>query len=557
MRTAKKVLLVCLMSIAGVLLFGAGYQVKAYTNYEIDVELGYDNQAKYGRYIPVEIDIFSQEDFAGTISVQRIASDGSTQISTYPVEIIGPGNQAICVQMPLFDKNKEFVFILKDSTGEEVKRKRQSVDALNSDYTELFVGVVDEAGTAKRLFNKINLGEYSNTAFPYVLTKAVSLEPSQIRGDFEYALDCIDIVVITESSMKLLTDENVDFLLEWTAAGNTLIMEYTDEINPNFAGIAKDAFNKRQAQDEVFRPGLWMFGVGYAKGQIGFFTSFIEESSFLSFAATNPELIGMLLCKNCSYEVVNNIINYDLYYAKSDDSYSVQYMLNTAVGKETPNIKRYIAVVALYILLVGPVLFLLLRKKKWSKFIFPLVLILACVFSYVINEMGKNTRFTDMFLQYASVVDIGENEVNETTYMCANVPYKDTYYMQVSNDYRVMQLTEISDYTNEEIVASESEECVELVYTDEDTKLILENKVPFSRTYIEAKRRHANYENWQLDVNITYYDGVFMGSVANVGNKDYKKKLMAYGRNAILFMNRLLTLCMTVTTIWFQQTPGA
>ena len=115
MRTAKKMLMVCLMSIAGILLLGSGYQVKAYTNYEIDVELGYDNQAKYGRYIPMEIEIFSQADFTGTISVQRVASDGSTQVSTYPVEISGPGKKTVCVQMPLIDKNKDFVFILKNS----------------------------------------------------------------------------------------------------------------------------------------------------------------------------------------------------------------------------------------------------------------------------------------------------------------------------------------------------------------------------------------------------------------------------------------------------------
>lgn len=522
MKIARNVLLACLMSIMGLMFFGEKYEVKAYTHYEIDVELGYDNQAKYGRYIPVKIDIFSQEDFSGTISVQRIATDGSTQVSTYPVDITGPDNQTIYTQMPLFDRNREFVFILKDSKGDEVKKKRQSVDVLNSDYTELFVGVVDEEGTAKKLFNKINLGEYSNTAFPYVLTKAVSLDTSQIMGDFEYTLDCIDIIVITESSMSLLTAENIECLLGWTAAGNILIMEYTDGINPYFAEIAGEAFNKRQAEDEVLRPGLWIFGLGYEKGRIGFFTS-LENSSFMSFATSNHELIGMLLSKNCSYDVVNDIIDYDLYYAKSDDSYAVQYMLNTAVGKETPNIKRYIAVIVLYIVLVGPVLFLLLRKKNRAKFILPAVLVIACAFSYLINEMGKNSRFTDMFLQYASVIDIGDKEINETTYMCANVPYKDTYYMKVSNDYRVMKLSEIKESADEAFEALDNEENVEFVYAGENIKLILENKVPFSRIYLEAKRKHDNYENWQLDVNITYYDGVFMGSVTNTGNKDYKQ----------------------------------
>lgn len=522
MKIARKMLFACLMSIVGLMFFGEEYKVKAYNNYEIDVELGYDNQAKYGRYIPVKMDIFSQDDFSGTISVQRIASDGSTQVSTYPVEISGPGSQTIYAQMPLFDRNREFVFILKDLKGDEVKQKRQSVDVLNSDYTELFVGVVDAEGTAKKFFDKINLGEYSNTAFPYVLTKAVSLDTSQIMGDFEYTLDCIDIIVITEASMPLLTAENIECLLEWTAAGNILIMEYTEGINSYFVEIAEGAFDKRSADDEVLRPGLWVFGIMYDKGRLGFFTSF-ENSSFMSFAEANPELIGILLSKNCSYDVVNDIIDYDLYYTKSDDSYAVQYMLNTAVGKETPNIKRYIAVIALYIVLVGPVLYLILRKKNRVRFILPVVLVMAVIFSYAINKMGKNTRFTDMFLQYASVVDIGENEIDETTYMCANVPYKDTYYMKISNDYRIMLLSEFNESADEEFVALENEENVELVYTDEDTKLILENKVPFSRTYLKAKRKNANYENWQIDANITYYDGVFMGSVTNTGNKDYKQ----------------------------------
>lgn len=523
MRTARKVLLTCLMLIVGIMFFGEEYRVKAYAYYEIDVELGYDNQAKYGRYIPVKMDIFSQEDFSGTISVKRIASDGSTQISTYPVEIEGPGSQTVYAQMPLFDKNREFVFILKDSKGDEVKQKRQSVDALNSDYTELFVGVVDEEGIAKPLFDQINLGEYSNTAFPYVLTKAVTLEPSQIMGDFEYTLDCIDIIVITESSMQSLTEENIECLLGWTAAGNILIIEYTDIISPYFAEIAGEAFNKRQAEDEVLRPGIWIFGLGYGEGRIGFFTS-LENSSFISFAASNQELIGMLLNKNCSYDVINDIIDYDLYYANSDDTYAVQYMLNTAVGKETPDIKRYIAVIALYIVLVGPVLYLILRKKNRVRFILPVVLVMAAVFSCAINEMGKSTRFTDMFLQYASVINIGDDEINETTYMCANVPYKDTYYMKFSNDYNVMKLSELVEAGAEETEALENKESVEIVYTtDADTKLILENKVPFSRTYLEAKRKHDDYESWQLDVNITYYDGVFMGSVTNISNKDYKQ----------------------------------
>ena len=535
MKIAGKFLAVCLLVIAGFAFLGAERPVKAYTYYEIDAELGYDNQAKYGRYVPVRIDIFSQEDFVGTISVQRVASDGSTQISTYPVDIAGPGNQVIDMQLPLVDKNREFVFVLKNSSGDEVKRKKESVEVLNSDYTELFIGVVDDDGTAKKLFNEKNIGEYSNTDFPYVLTRALTLKPSQIKGDFEYTLDCLDIIVVTDSSMKLLSDENIECLLNWVAAGNTLIMEHAGNFNPAFDGLYEEAFENRLSSDELLRPGLWVFGLDYEDGQIGFFTSFIEGSSFLSFAATNPELIGMIFRRNCSPERINNIIKADMYYLGKDDSYSVQYMLNTAIGKEAPDIKQYILVISLYILLVGPVLFLVLRKKDRSRFIFPLVLVFACIFSFVINKMGENTRFTDMFLQYASIVDIGKEDVNETTYICANVPYKDTYYMRVSDAYRVLQLTELRDSESEVFEVSDIEERIEFVYAEDEIKLILENNVPFSRSYLEASRRHENTGNWQLVEDITYYDGVFTGSVINESSKDYEYvAVIAYGKILLL-----------------------
>jgi len=535
MKIAGKTLIVCLMTIAGILALGTHHQVKAYTYYEIDVELGYDNQAKYGRYIPVEINVFSQEDFIGTVSVQRVESDGSIQIYTYPVEISGPNSQTISTQMPLFDQNREFVFVLKDSTGKEIKRRKENVEVFNEDYTELFVGVVDENGVARVLFDEKNIGEYSNTEFPYVMTRAISLKTSQIQGDFKYTLDCLDIIVVTDASMQSLGQENIDCLLEWVAAGNTLVMEYGSNFNQIFVEMYEEAYNNRLAEDEVLRPGLWIMGTDYGKGKIGFFTSFISGSSFLSFAVTNPELIGMILRRNCSTERINDIIENDIKYAGKDDSYAVRYMFNTAIGKTVPNIRQYIAVIVIYILFAGPVLYLLLRKKHRAGLMLLFVLILAGVFSYVINKMGEKTRFTDMFLQYASVIDISEDKVDEITYMCANVPYKDTYYMRVPDEYRIRQLTETKDYTEDEIVASNSEEYVELVYSADDIKLILENKVPFSRTYLEASRRYESHDKWQFDVDITYYDGVFTGTVINRSDKDYQQlAVVVYGKILLL-----------------------
>jgi len=534
MKTVKRVLFICLFSLIFIFLYGRERLVCAYAYYEIDVELGFDNQAKYGRYIPVEIKIYSEEAFEGTISLQRNVAD-STQVSTYSVSVEAQGTKIIRTWIPLFEKNRDYVFVLKNSEGEEIARNEKSIKVLSEDYTELFVGILDESGIIKKLFNEINLGEYSSTTFPYILTRAFELDTSIINSDFEYNLDCLDIIVVMDSAMQNLSDDNIKNLLAWVESGNTLIVECAANLRTELVDIYNEAYMKMEENDEL-RPGLWMPKLNYGNGNISFLLSQAEERDFIAFvSSSSKELIGNVLSKSCSVKVINDIINYDMYYANKDDSYVVQYMLNSIVGKPIPDIREYIIVIALYILFVGPVVYLLFHKKKRSKYIVIAVSVLAIVFSCIIYRKGQDTRFTDMFLQYANLVNIEDDGVQEHTYICANVPYKDTYYLQIPSDYSVMPLIKMQNDTKAIDVNENGRDYIELVYTDADTKVIIQNKTPFSREYIETIRNHSSVENWQVDVDINYYDGLIHGKITNYSDKNYKQAaLIMYGKIVLL-----------------------
>ena len=533
MKTVRKILLICIVSFMSLMYCATDNKVCAQAYYEIDVELGYDNQAKYGRYIPVEAVVYSEEAFVGTISVQRSIAGGATHIQTYPIEVEEYGVQTIQSWVPLFEKGEEFEFVLKNSAGEEVKRVKESINVLDSDYTELFVGVIDERGTAKRLFDKINLGEYTSTTFPYILTRTFSLETSKLRGEVEYILDCLDIIIVMEDAMQLLTDENVEAIMEWVEDGHTLIIDYSTNVKGKWMQYYYKAYVARQEEDEL-SPGLWMPDLEYGEGSISFFDSHLE-GNLNSYAVSNQKNIGNIICKACSLEYINSIIDYDMYYANYDDSYEVRYMLNSAIGKPVPDIKNYIMVIAVYILLVGPVLYLLLRKKGRVRYMLLIIVLISGAFSYGIYKMGSNTRFTDMFFQYANIVNITEADVREKTYICANVPYKDTYYMKVPSDYTIMPLTELQNGKEASLLTAESEEYIEFVHSDEDTKIILKNEVPFSREYLEAERVSSADGVWQIDVDITYYDNVVIGKVTNNSNKNFEQMaLIMYGKLMLL-----------------------
>lgn len=528
MKTVRKLFFVCLTSAVIILICGFGEAVCAAPYFAIDVTMGYDNQAKYGRYMPMEISVYSQEEFEGIISVHVPLADGGTQVISQPVSIAADSSRVIQTWIPLFSKNNEFLFVLKDSSGDEVRRKYETVEVIEGDYTELFVGVMSTKRVIKKLFNEINLGEYSDITYPYILTRSVSVDSSQLWGDTRYILDCLDIMFIMDDSVSSLTTTQTEALLSWVADGKTLIVEFGEHIGGKFLELYREAYAKRQEEDEL-RPGLWALCQDYGEGRIGFVAAYSEEMNFTFYAGSNPEMTGLILCKACPLDMINSIINYDMYYTNYDDSYAVQYMLNTAVGKTVPNITEYITLITVYIILAGPVLYIILRRIKKTNYTLLCVLCLSAAFSFIIYKMGEDTRFTDMYLQYASIVDITEGAAEENTYFCVNTPYSDTYYMRINPQYAVDPITQSEGERHSE------DDYIELLHAAEDIKLTVRKTVPFSREYFKATRIPETVEDWNIDISVTYYDGILSGTVTNGSERTLEESaLILYGRIILL-----------------------
>jgi len=502
-----KIILTCVLSVI-ILISFSKFVHAAY--YEMNVSVGFDNQAKYGRYVPIMVELYSEDDFEGMLSINTEFENGNRQTISYPVKIKAGEYSTVKTYYTLFVKDNSISFSLKDIFGEEIKHKDVELEVFEDDYTELFVGVLSENKQMIDLFNDINLGEYSDSTFPYIFTKSFEITSDNIWGDTLYTLDCLDIIIVTWDAASKLTKEKMQALSEWAASGKTLILEYDDLFSGEFQNIYKTAYSEKKESDELI-PGFWIYSSDYNSGRIGVIVANSDERDFYAYTANNKTLLGLILGKSCTLNMVDEIINYDIYYANYDNSYAVEYMLSMMQGKKVPDIREYVIIITVYIILVGPVLYFILGWLKKLKYVLPCVLVLVTIFSVCIYVMSQNTRFTDIFLQYANIVDIKDERVDEVTYFSANVPYNKTYYLKFDSEYMIKPLLKMK--------AEEEGNYLEILY-DDITKVILKKNISFDKEYFEAINTSTNINEWDIDVDISFFDGVLMGSIANNMDKN-------------------------------------
>lgn len=555
MRKDCKLIFICILTTFILCGFaknaGAAY-------YDINLSIGFDNQAKYGRYVPVTIELYSEDDFEGMLSINTELENGSEQIVSYPVTLTGGDYEIIKTYFAMYD-NKMGVS-LKNPAGEVVKNKSAKLEIFEDDYTELFAGVLSKNQQMISMFDDINLGEYSDMSFPYILTRSFGLTTDNIGENTLYTLDCLDIIIVTWDMVMELDMAQVKALLEWAASGKILIIEYNTllvtelceaydnlvmaeadleqniiqaedlyeiygvtsseelykkynlDILKELSKVYEEVYKARRSNDEL-RPGLWIYSTDYYKGRVGIIDPGSGRDFFSYTTSNNNELLGLILGKACTLEMIDEIINYDMYYTNYDFSYAVEHMLSAMHGKEVPKITEYIFIICIYIILVGPVLFFVLASAKKHRYLLPCVIIMAMVFSFIVYRKSEDTRFTDIFLQYANLVDIKGERIDETAYFSVNVPYNDTYYMKFNSGYEIKPLLKMQ-------AGDSGENYLEILYDKDITKLTLKKSVPFSKEHFEAVNSHVNISEWDIDVDVTYYYKNISGTITNNSGKD-------------------------------------
>ncbi len=430
----------------------------------IELSYGFENNAKGGRYMPLNI-IYTNTgivDFDGSISIYSRESDD--RISEYRNEIILARDQSMKVTyyIPLGISATSLHLKLNDNDGNTFIDRdiNLGIDANNA---QLFVGVLSDTPERLSYFNDVSLhyGLLRSRAF----TLDADSFPRQSRG-----LDMLDVIIISNYKIRNLDEAQSHALMEWVSSGGVLVLGTGARIDDTLGRYAPELLDDMYEMPEICdvnfstgpdmgRPDSEYVEIHCAEVDMHGGNVVAQDNGLPLLIASNKEN-GLIVVsaydfadtadyasrhKTYPVDVLSACLGEDRMdylagevYGSDNTRYdSISALVSTGDLSRIPPIGIYALSIAAFILLAGPVLYLFLKQRSFSALYRVGVVILSVFFTIIIYLVGSRTRFDNTFYNFSTIIEADEDTVAETTFLNLRNPYNKKYSVSVSPEYTV------------------------------------------------------------------------------------------------------------------------
>lgn len=208
---------------------------------------------------------------------------------------------------------------------------------------------------------------------------------------------------------------------------------------------------------------------------------------------------------------------------------------NGYIGKQTENIPRvgkYALILFLYIMMIGPVLYFVLKKKDKRHLIWITVPALSLCFALLIYVMGSDTRIKGVYMGYISYLQFDENkEANEEVYFSIASPNNQKHSISVNNNYSVVSMQGSVNYYEEEKIMDDDQYKTAIIYNTDKTKIEIKDYSAFTSVYFKASSNSKVKGDYNADLN--YYNYKLSGDFENKTGMDIKNAVIVCGKNMV------------------------
>ncbi len=557
---AGKAAFVCLLAFAAFFAlsggFGKGSKAQAavlqgnfeyeYRDSAVTMEAGYgfDNMAKGGRYLPVYVTLTNQKDetFTGSLRVISMESDYHVYQYEFPVTLEGGESRQKNLDIPLGVKANQLYVRLYDGADQFIGQKRLKLNT-REDIPELLIGVISDTQDQLQYFNDIGIS-YSTLKTRLCLMVAGSV-PSQAAG-----LDQLDVLLITNYDVRRMSEDQIATIREWVNRGGVLLLgtgARGTDILDEFLGDNPETILNELGSIPVDMGEGYLFSetgssvillecndITLSEGTVlmesdgvPLLTAVARENGIIAAAAfdfadlsgfcqENPSYVDRLLTELLGETRITRLSDY-IYSGTSDTYWAVQSIINVGSVEKLPQIGLYAVVIISYILLAGPGLYFFLKQREMGGHYRISVVMLSLICTGIIYVMSEKTRFTDTFFNYASIQDISDTVVTESTYINMQAPYNRPYSVRLDPSYTVRPVTRNAYYNAEQTPKFTGEEKpnITIRYDEDATRLDVQNMAAFTSNYFQLEKRFDNQSGQGIDAEVHYFGGVLKGQITN------------------------------------------
>ncbi len=510
----------------------------------MDIVYGYDNAAKGGRYLPVRISVMSDLGYEvpATLKIRLEESDGAIYEYDFPLTIAEAGQTQVTEYIPLGTRTTQLYVCLADGSGAIITEQLVNLN-VSWDVPELFIGILSD--------NPNDLTFLDGVGIDYGLmrTRTFELVEEDISTD-EEELDQLDVLVVNDYRLSAMSDGKISSIMTWVYNGGVLLIGtgarvddtlgiLSDELldspydSPSLYHIDLSESYPMENQDAgmlavmcvnlslhggnivISSDNLGLLSVANKeRGLIG--VSAFDLSELTQFCESEPAYVDFFLTSLIGEDRIRDLAQV-VYSGNSDYYTSIQALINTGNVEKLPNLTLYVILIVIYLLILGPGMYLFLRHRNLQNYYRRGVLILAFVFVVIIYLVGSATRFRSTFYTYATILDSMDGYVTDTTYVNIRNPYNRTFEVSLDPDYAVLPITRSQrnmPWQNTGITVEDDYQ-IRIEQLPDRTLLTAQSVAAFSPRYFELKKRNSNEEGEGISGEISYFDGVITGWIKN------------------------------------------
>lgn len=557
-------LILCVGALGAYIRFPAYAKEKEETvadsSVSMDVTYGYGETAKGDRYLPVRVTLENQEneEFEGTLEILTMESSFEIYRYDYPVSLKKNEKAETIYYVPLGVKSDQLYVTVKDSQGNQVIRKRLKLNT-SREVAELMIGVLSDTTDQLQYMDGVGINYGS------LRTRLVPMDEKTFPEN-ALGLDLLDVVLITDYDCGRLSHKQQEAIREWVKLGGTLLIGTGNRVDDTLGKFAEELVevpygkpvtrsvnfgveyaNKAPGDSFVELPCVEMTVINgtdvMTSDQIPLLSVAVKDSGKVAIAAYDFKDIAQFCQKQPSYVEkifttllgetrIQELAQID-YYGYSNMYYSVLSLINTGSVERLPNLPLYAAVIILYICMVGPGLYYLLKRKRHQDWYFKSVVFMSVCFTVIIYMMGAKTRFQSAFFTYATIEDVSDEHISDLTFINVRTPYNNPYSVDINPDYTIRPITKSYFYDMTTLPKFNGNEDYKVAVQEkkDKTKLQVRDTVAFTPKLFSLSKKTMNTENKGFGGSVNIFDGRISGSVTN--NFPYPVEnavLLMYGR---------------------------
>lgn len=530
----------------------------------MSAEYGFQNMAKGGRYLPLTVTIGNRQEskLTGTLLVKSMESDGTIYQYEYQVEAEPLSEIENRYYIPLGSNADQLFLSLADPDGNVLIAKRLKL-TVSRDVPDLFIGVLsDEAWELQYLDG---IGVHHST----LRTRMFELNEADFPGD-EVGLSLLDVLVVNKFKLRRLSEQQTGAIMDWVHNGGVLIlgtgMAVDDTLGRFAPELLDDSYGAASIRHidlgeayMIDEPGAGMLAIPCVDiplhgGNViissnGFplVTAVSKQSGMIavpafdmgdiaSFCENNNGYVDFFLTSILGESRINQLAEV-VYSGNSGKFWSVQSLINTGDVDKLPNLVLYVVVILVYLLVMGPGLYMFLKGRELQIYYRKGVVILSLFFAMLIYVMGSTTRFKSTFYTYATIQDVSDEYVLDTTYLNIRNPYNRPYEAKLNPDYTVLPITRSYIYETSQTPQFTGDEPYQIAIGHRDGEISVrgQNITSFAPRYFRLERKSDNTDKIGITGEVDYFEGKISGTITNQFPFPLEKTtLLLYGNMVLL-----------------------